>query len=1131
MDSAETVVSETSKPEVAILFFGVALILGALCKQVFARTPVPYTVALLMIGIILGALDQKLHNGLRTLGESIQIWANIEPGLILFIFLPALLFESSMSMEIHQVRKCLLQMSLLAGPGVLVNTVLLGAALKYAFPYSWSWSLSLTLGGLLSATDPVAVVALLKELGASKKLNTIIEGESLMNDGTGIVVFRLFYRIVFGSKFNFLNTIVYFLRVSFGGVAMGIGFGLAAIFWLGFVFNDTLIEITITLSAAYMVYFVSEEKAAVSGVIGVMFLGVFFAAFGNTAFTGENKKSLHYFWEMVGYMANTLIFILAGVIIAEVILRNTGSIDARDWAYLLVLYVFVQLARVVVVGLSYPLLKYLGYGIDWKEATVMTWAGLRGAVALTLALTVERDQESHIDANGVDHSVSPKNRARFVFLTGGVVFLTLVVNGSTTKRLLSFLGMDRLSESKMRILECAQEEMRGRALQAYVEVGEDDEELGPAHWPSVQKFVAYLRKGETAGTTDPFGATISDETNEMYAMRMRDARVRFLRGVQAAYWDLLDQDRLSQVETRILIESVDCGLDDEDALGDWDELRPYVRVPPWLRFLQSIRRNNPYVNALVNRLVVCSLERACALAAGYLRAHHTARNQLQEFLRDDSLTNAVIKESLRDEKEARAFLEEVAQTFPQVLTSVKTRQVAFHVLGDLQSYIEALDHSGLIDTKEIGHLHDTVRLDLKKLKRAPLLIRPKQSMGLLRNTPLGSHVPVQFENMVRRDGKERTFLKGAPIYREGSATPVGGGEVHIVYTVDDVSTSHGERHVSHFVLGAGAILGLYEALAGNRRKLTTAVADSVCMCYVVDRNRLAEMVRTDVYVAEFLWKESAVLLCRLVLPRALAHLSLQEIRKLIMEKGRLKHFDPEEVVQIRYDEVLVLLEGTLRNAGGRSLIAPMGLDPDISSLFSGALDTVRLKAELQYVAETPSRVLFIPVGTDRGGTNRSHEQLPATAKGDLGSRRSFSDNQLLAAPGDDKRAGLLDKHRPTRHKSSIELPMLPADTWQGPEGAKAADVMPKVKVSPASEVKRAEESGVFLPRSHSREQVRPLAGLGVNMPLMRMSSRARLLGERRGGVDESKDEFDDLEANVVEGGEDLFNDVGQHKKT
>lgn len=185
------------------------------------------------------------------------------------------------------------------------------------------------------------------------------------------------------------------------------------------------------------------------------------------------------------------------------------------------------------------------------------------------------------------------------------------------------------------------------------------------------------------------------------------------------------------------------------------------------------------------------------------------------------------------------------------------------------------------------------------------------------------------------------------------------------------------------------------------------------------------------------------------------------------------------------------------------------------------MDTVRLKAELQYVAETSARALLIPVGTDRGGTNQSRNLLPETPRGDLGSRRSFSANQLLGTPGDDKRA---DKQRPSMHKSSIELPKLPADTWQGPEGAKAADVMRRAKISP--EVKRAEEAGVFLPRPPSREQVRPLLGLGVNMPLMRMSSRASLLGERARGVDESKDAFDDLEANVVDGGDDLFTDVG-----
>jgi NhaP-type Na+/H+ or K+/H+ antiporter len=117
------------------------------------------------------------------LGAGIRIWANINPDLLLAVFLPALLFESSFSMEIHQIKKCMAQMVLLAGPGVLISTFFLGSALKLTFPYNWNWKTSLLLGGLLSATDPVAVVALLKELGASKKLSTIIEGESLMNDG------------------------------------------------------------------------------------------------------------------------------------------------------------------------------------------------------------------------------------------------------------------------------------------------------------------------------------------------------------------------------------------------------------------------------------------------------------------------------------------------------------------------------------------------------------------------------------------------------------------------------------------------------------------------------------------------------------------------------------------------------------------------------------------------------------------------------------------------------------------------------------------------------------------------------------------------------------------------------------
>ncbi|KAK4400148.1 Sodium/hydrogen exchanger 7 [Sesamum angolense] len=148
-----------------------------------------------------------------------------------------------------------MQMFLLAGPGVLISTFCLGAALKLAFPYNWSWKTSLLLGGLLSATDPVAVVALLKELGASKKLSTIIEGESLMNDGTAIVVYQLFYRMVRGWSFNWGAVIKFLTQVSLGAVGLGLAFGIASVLWLGFIFNDTVIEISLTLAVSYVAYF------------------------------------------------------------------------------------------------------------------------------------------------------------------------------------------------------------------------------------------------------------------------------------------------------------------------------------------------------------------------------------------------------------------------------------------------------------------------------------------------------------------------------------------------------------------------------------------------------------------------------------------------------------------------------------------------------------------------------------------------------------------------------------------------------------------------------------------------------------------------------------------------------------
>lgn len=298
------------EPDDAVLFVGVSLVVGIASRHLLRGTRVPYTVALLVLGVALGSLEYGTKDGLGKLGAGIRIWANINPDLLLAVFLPALLFESSFSMEVHQIKKCMAQMVLLAGPGVVISTFFLGTAVKLTFPYDWNWKTSLLLGGLLSATDPVAVVAMLKELGASKKLNTIIEGESLMNDGTAIVVYQLFYRMVLGRSFDAGSIIKFLSEVALGAVALGLAFGIASVLWLGFIFNDTIIEIVLTLAVSYIAFFTAQDALEVSGVLTVMTLGMFYAAFAKTAFKGDSQQSLHHFWEMVAYIANTLIFIL-----------------------------------------------------------------------------------------------------------------------------------------------------------------------------------------------------------------------------------------------------------------------------------------------------------------------------------------------------------------------------------------------------------------------------------------------------------------------------------------------------------------------------------------------------------------------------------------------------------------------------------------------------------------------------------------------------------------------------------------------------------------------------------------------------------------------------------------------------
>ncbi|CAN4113887.1 unnamed protein product [Withania somnifera] len=961
LEESNSAESSGSDPTNAVIFVGISLLLGIACRHVLRGTRVPYSVALLVLGIGLGALEYGTHHGLGRIGDGIRIWANIDPDLLLAVFLPALLFESSFSMEIHQIKRCAAQMLLLAAPGVLISTFCLGAALKIVFPYNWSWSTSLLLGGLLSATDPVAVVALLKELGASKKLSTIIEGESLMNDGTAIVVYQLFFRMVTGWTFNWGAVIKFLVQVSLGAVGFGIAFGIASVLWLGFIFNDTVIEISLTLAVSYVAYFTAQQGADVSGVLTVMTLGMFYSAVAKTAFKGDSQRSLHHFWEMVSYIANTLIFILSGVVIAEGILGGDNIFKIYDnlWGYLILLYVLILVSRTVVVGVLYPFLRYFGYGLDLKEAFILVWGGLRGAVALSLSLSVKRSSDG-------SQYISSDTGTLFVFLTGGVVFLTLIINGSTTQFALHFLRMDKLSAAKKRILNYTKYEMLNRALEAFGDLG-DDEELGPADWPTVKRYITSLN---------------DVGVNQCILILHLKMMIMWTICVQAAYWEMLNEGRIPQTIANLLMQSVEEAIDvvSHEPLCDWKGLRSYVNIPNYYKFLKT----SVVPQKLVTYFTVERLESACYICAGFLRAHRTARQQLNEFIGESEIASLVIKESEEEGEDARKFLEEVRVSFPQVLRVVKTRQVTYAVLNHLIDYVHNLEKIGILEEKEMAHLHDAVQTDLKRLVRNPPLVKFPKIRDLISVNPLLGALPPTVRETLIGSTKEIMKLRGATLYEEGSKPT----RVWLISSgvVKWSSKSASNIHLLHPTFSHGGTLGLYEVLVG-KPYICNIITDSVALCFSIDSERILTALRSDPAIEDFFWQESALALAKVLLPQMFEKTTMQDMRALVAERSTMSVYIRGESFELPHHSIGFLLEGFVKTNGSHEglLSAPA---PLLSSSLeqqnlqnteaSGVHAAIFSHQSSSYEVETRSRVIMFDIAgflTGRGLQRRSSSLL------------------------------------------------------------------------------------------------------------------------------------------------------------
>ncbi|NES97022.1 MAG: sodium:proton antiporter [Desertifilum sp. SIO1I2] len=387
-----------------LLVLSVSLSVATLPQVISWFRTIPYTLLLVIVGLGLAVVDVRL--------------VSLSPGLILSIFLPPLLFEAAWNLKWSNLKRDLIPITLFAVVGVIISVV--GVALGIYQFTEISLSVALLMGAILSATDPVSVVALLRELGAPKRISNLMEGESLFNDGVAVVAFSLLVGIPLGlEEFNLQVSILrFFIFVGVGlGVGGLIGFGIS---YLTQRFDLPLVEQSLTLISAYGAYIITEEFGG-SGVIGVVTCGLILGNFGSRI--GMNPRTrvvVSEFWEFLAFFVNSIVFLLIG---DQIRFASLGE-NLDTIAITIVAMIITRAIAIYSLALFSNSIAQSNIGL--REQTVLWWGGLRGSVSIALALSVP---------------ISLDGREEIIATVFGVVLFTLLVQGLTTKPLLEFLKL------------------------------------------------------------------------------------------------------------------------------------------------------------------------------------------------------------------------------------------------------------------------------------------------------------------------------------------------------------------------------------------------------------------------------------------------------------------------------------------------------------------------------------------------------------------------------------------------------------------------------------------------------------------------------------------------------------------
>ncbi|RGM93488.1 sodium:proton antiporter [Phocaeicola plebeius] len=664
------------------------LIIGAILKSLLKHSRLPYTVGLFAIGIILGVMNRTgVFQSLPELHDAVSSVANINPDLILYLFLPILIFDATYELNLHIFKKTLANATLLSAPGLIICMLLTGALMMGVATFlpgfeSWTWAFALMFGALISATDPVAVVALLHELKTSKRFSTLVDAESLLNDGTGIVCFMLFFGAYAAEEATHASPVITFIREV--GLSTLLGFLLAriVIWFITRINSEEMVQNSVIILAAYLTFILSQYYLGVSGVIALVAFGLTVTYVGKPRLKPQVNTFMEHFWELLTYIANTLIFILVGVVIAEKVDFSWGALGV-----LILIYIALNLIRFAMIMLLYPVMKRLGYGLTRRESVILTWGGLRGALAMTLALMV-----SYTPA------IPEDIRSQVLFFTAGIVTLTLCINATTMRALLNRLGLTHVPSARTMLAYRIEKSIRENS-EKYLEGLKKRDALEGANWHKVESYM-------TAQPQEP-------AKNPQNKAMLPEIRLRVLDKEKAICREIYEEGVISKPVFLRLMNSL-------DELYDHDGNYPLNVRTSIFKFCQrtdllNTLRNIPY---LQNWMTFYFRERITVvydLGRGFIILQKGSLKLLEDLRASEWVTGEQdsVLDTLREEindniNRMSAFINNLADNFPKAYGHALTIKSIRMLLSNERHTVKQLISNGMLSEKDAERILDDI---------------------------------------------------------------------------------------------------------------------------------------------------------------------------------------------------------------------------------------------------------------------------------------------------------------------------------------------------------------------------------------------------------------------------------------